>query len=205
MKNISKKIQWLSGLVVLLIAGQVQSAVVMSGSAFFEETTVGAGMPYFSGTLFGEVSGTAGNYTSTFWIDFDNGPNPLTLADITLNAFQLGAAAFGNPGPTSGGSTGGDPIFSSSCNVLGCDAKFSFGGGGLSQGSTSSNFWFTHPELDTTGESISFFITTFLDSGGTSSESANLVLTAVPLPAAIWLFCSGLLGLAHIVRHRERT
>lgn len=204
MKNIMKKFKWVTGLAVLLLAAQAQAAVIMSGSAFFEETNPGASTPYFSGTVYAEISGTAGAYTSTFWIDLDNGPeSTLTLADITLSAWNLGPN-FVNGAATSPGSNGGDPTGSLiNCGAFtGCDALFTFGSGGLAQGSTSNSFWFTNSDLDLAGDSINFGITT-VHQFGTTSASTSLVLTAVPLPAAVWLFGSGLLGLAGFIRRKR--
>ena len=43
----------------------------------------------------------------------------------------------------------------------------------------------------------------FFSNGGSVLEvDVQIIPTAVPVPAAVWLFCSGLLGLAGVSRHR---
>ncbi len=45
----------------------------------------------------------------------------------------------------------------------------------------------------------------FDDFGGLYGEWTNLSLTAVPVPAAVWLFGSGLLGLVGLARRKKRA
>ena len=190
MKNILKKIQWLSGFAILLLSGQLQAATIMTGSASFAESS-----GLYSGTLFADVSGTAGNYTSTFTLNIDAGS--VAVRDITLSSFMLGVDPFNfATGATSGGSDGGDPVFS----LVGTSAKFEFGVPGLPGGATSSSFWFTHAELDLTGDSMLFGLFDFSNNG---ISNVSLTLTAVPVPAAVWLFGSGLLGLASVLRRKQ--
>ena len=216
----------------LLVAGQVQAALVAFGSdgsglpvgQTITEPSGGVSSPGFSGTLFlevfdsaggtfsrtGDVVGTTGgDYTYVFQLvmDADSDGQAALISDITLNAYQLGSGDTGNPagsfgpGPTSGGVLGGgtDPAFS----AFGASAKFTFGG--LAEGATSAAFWFTHPLLDMSsngtvafpvGDGLAFSLST------TVGTSANATLQVIPVPAAVWLFGSGLVGLAGLARRR---
>jgi len=200
MINKAKKTQWVFGLLALLLAGQIQAAVIMTGTTDFFELT-----GLWSGTLSAEISGTAGNYTSTFTIvmDADSDASATLIRDINISSWMLGAAGF-NEGATSGGSIGGDPslvinplpIFIS---PIGNEARFDFTG--LAEGSTSAQFWFNHADLVLTGDSVVFGVSDF---GNFSASGFTLDLIAVPLPATIVLFSSGLFGLASFVRRKKR-
>jgi len=194
MKNISKEIQWLSGFLALLLATQVQAALIMTGSTAFTEAS-----GIFSGTLFAEVSGTAGNYTSTFSLimDPDSDGSSSSIQLVSFSSWLLGAGT--NTGATSGGSTGGDPTLTIFAGSFGNDAEFNFSG--LAEGATSTQFWFNHAELGLTGDSLFFGVRDF---SGNEAGNVLLTLAPIPLPAAVWLFGSGLLGLASIVRRKKR-
>ncbi len=196
MKNITKKIYWVSGLLALLLTGQLQAAGVMTGMTSFAEPN-GA----FAGILSAEVTGTAGNYRSTFTLSMDSdldGSSSL-IRDITLSSWQLGAGT--STGATAGGSTTGDPALTLVSGFFGNDARFDFTG--LAEGTTSSTFWFDFADLDLLGDSIDFGIS---DYNNLVASPFTLTLTPVhpvPLPAALWLFGSGLLGLAGFIRSRK--
>ncbi len=193
MKNIMKQFKWVSGLTVLLFAGQAQAAVIMSGSSTFSEQD-----GIFSGTVFAEITGTAGNYTSMFTLvmDADSDASASIIRDINLSSWQLGAGF--NTGATSGGSAGGDPSLAINAGFFGNDALFTFGG--LAEGATSASFWFDFADLDLAGDSIAFGISSF---DNLSSVNASINLAPIPVPAAVWLFGSGLLGLAGFARRKQ--
>jgi len=74
--------------------------------------------------------------------------------------------------------------------------------GSITPGSWFSNFLATlgDTNLFTQGETLTFPNTNAL---GREYMSANLLIESVPLPPAIWLFCSGLLGLIGIARRKK--
>jgi len=193
MKNVTKKIHWLSGFVAVLFSMQLQAATVMTGSATFAETN-----GLWSGTLFAEVSGTVGNYTSTFNLVMDANTDATSsvIRDITFSSWQLGAGT--SAGATSGGSTGGDPSLALVGGFFGNDARFDFSG--LAEGTSSASFWFDFADLDLTGDSIAMGLSDFSNN---VASPFTLNLTAVPLPAAVWLFGTGLIGLAGLARQKR--
>ncbi len=202
-----------------LFAAQAQAALVAAGDVVFGPPDTGNA---FSGTVYAEifdssggtfsrtgdmVSATTGDYTAVFQVvmDPDAGGDPASLADLSFAAYQLGPGAYGNGGGDTGGAWGGDPVFSASSSFLGYDAVFSFGGGGLAEGATSNAFYFLHTSLDMTGDSI-FVGGSGVYAGGTNSFNVSLTLapvSAVPVPAAAWLFGSGLLGLLGAARRKN--
>jgi len=195
MKNVTKKIHWLSGFVVLLFSMQLQAASVMTGSTAFAETS-----GLWSGTLFADITGTAGNYTATFnmVMDADTNGSSSLIRDINLSSWQLGVGLFGGAGATGGGSIGGDPFYTANKTTFGNDAFFTFTG--LAEGANAASFWFNFESLDLTGDSIAFGISNF---GNSSASPFTLDLVAVPLPAAVWLFGTGLIGLVGFARQKR--
>ena len=73
-------------------------------------------------------------------------------------------------------------------------------------GSTSSNALFGFPTAEVAPESvdssIGILMVFSLTSGDSVSFSSNFTVTAVPAPAALWLFGSGLLGLVAAARRK---
>jgi len=80
----------------------------------------------------------------------------------------------------------------------------------------TNDFWLTFAASPTVGSTITGLMTATLDvetwaaagATGTISAGSNIVgsysvISAVPIPAAVWLFGSGLLGLAGIARRKK--
>lgn len=208
------------------------AALVATGQASFGEPSGGVNKPVFSGTMYAETFDSAGGtfsytggsvgavgsgYTTVMQIVLnpDTGGGLAAVSDVTLSAYQLGSGDYGTPaftfgpGPSGGGTLGGapSPVFS----VLGTSARFTFTGG-ISEGATSAAFYFTHPYLDLSatgtslfplGDAVTFSATTTVAS---SVNSTLHLTTPVPVPAAVWLFGSGLLGLGGAaVRRRKQS
>lgn len=212
-----------------LLSTQAQAAFVAYGSdgsglntgQIISEPSGGVTSPGFSGTLFLEVFDSSGgdvfsrtgdavptvgtDYTYMFQLvlDADTDGEAAFLSDITLNAFQLGTgdANFSNAS-TGGGVLGAGMTFGGNS----ISPKFTFDAGGLAEGNASIAFWFSNPLLDVTaagtttfdiGDAMSFGVTT------TVASSANATMQVVPVPAAVWLFGSGLLGLTGLARRKR--
>lgn len=201
-----------------LFAVQAQSALVATGSAVFSEPSGGVTAPFFSGTLYAEVFdagggtfsrtgdlvGATGGFTTVLQLvtDLDTG-DPVKITDASMAAFMLGPGSFGND-PTGGGSYGGDPTFSTTGLPGFVNALYTFGGGGMAEGASSNAFYFTHPSLDLSGDSMFFNVVAAPPAGGSTSVNSSIVLAAVPVPAAVWLFGSGLIGLTGLARRGRR-
>ena len=75
-------------------------------------------------------------------------------------------------------------------------------------GSTSSSTFFGFPTREAAPESvdttIGILITFSLTSGDSASFTSNFDVVPVPVPAAIWMFGSGLLGLFGVSRRKRR-
>jgi len=215
-----------------LYAAQAQSALVATGGAAYGEPSGGVTSPIFTGGISAQVFDSSGGditsftgeavpvFGSDYTFVFQLVLNPdaeseiASLADITFGTFQLGTGDFGQPAlsftgpPSSGGVLSGDvtPTYSSTTN----SAIYTFGGGWTEPGSTAATatVWFTSPYLDLTssgtsnaplGDQIGAGIGTTV----ASSVDTQMVLTAVPVPAAVWLFGSGLLGLTGLARRKR--
>ncbi len=141
-----------------------------------------------------------------------------SLLDITFGTYQLGTGDTGQPAgsfsftgpPSSGGVLSGDvtPTYSSTTN----SAIYTFGAGWTEPGSTAATatVWFTSPYLDLTSSGTSNVNVPLGDQIGAgiatttpTSVDTQIVLTAVPVPAAVWLFGSGLLGLTGLARRKR--
>jgi len=130
---------------------------------------------------------------------------------IDFSAFMLGPTDFGSPafgqGPTGGGalSTGGtDPVYSHTGGATGATSfKFT---NPVAEGGTSAAFWFTQPNLDITATGTDFFALgdrlTF-SATTTVASSVSADIQVIPLPAAVWLFGSGPLGLAGMAKRKR--
>lgn len=196
----------------------------------FGEPSGGVNTPAFTGTMFlevfdsgggtfsrtgGTVAGTGGDYTYVFQFELDadlgTGDGLAEIAKLDFSAFMLGTGDTGTsgffaPGPTGGGALGGaDPSFS----ITGSSsetATFTFGTA-VAEGSTSAAFWFTHANLDVSAAGTDFVYTigdrlTF-SAQTTVASSVQADIQVVPVPAAVWLFGSGLLGLVGIARRKR--
>jgi len=194
----------------------------------FAEPSGGVDQPVFSGTMYLEVfdsgggtfsrtgeavAGTAGDFTYVFQfaLDADTGGGLAEIARLDFSAFMLGTGDTGTaglftPGPTGGGALGGgDPAFSIT-GGFNQTATFTFGSP-VAEGATSAAFWFTHANLDMSpagtdfvyaiGDRLSFTALT------TTASSVNADIQVVPVPAAVWLFGSGLMGLAGMARRKR--
>ncbi len=74
--------------------------------------------------------------------------------------------------------------------------------------STSSNTYFGFPTRETASESvdstIGVLITFSLTAGDSVAFTSNFDVVPVPVPAAVWLFGSGLLALSGVLRRKRR-
>ncbi len=196
----------------------------------FGEPSGGVTQPGFTGTMYLEVfdSGggtfsrtgdtvmtTGGDYTYVFQFaldaDLGTGDGQAIVDRIDFSAFMLGTGDSGtpafsfSPGPTAGGAfgTSADPAFTGNSTT----ATFTFSSSAaVSEGSTSAAFWFTHPELDVTAGGTTLFALgdrLHFTAETTVASSVNADIQVIPLPAAVWLFGSGLLGLAGMAKRKR--
>jgi len=213
----------------VLLSTQAQAALVGWGSdgsgldvgQVISEPSGGVTSPGFSGTLYLEVFDSAGwdvfsrtgdavptvgtDFTFVFQLvlDADSDGEAAILSDITLNAFQLGTGDFnfGNSS-TGGGALGAGITYAGN----GIAPKFTFDSG-LAEGAASAAFWFSSSLLDMSvngaaafpqgGDAMTFGVTT------TVARGADAIIQVVPVPAAVWLFGSGLLGLTGLARRKR--
>lgn len=202
---------------LVLCAPNAHAALVAQGSAAFGEPSGGVSSPIFGGTLYAEafdagggtfsrtgeaVGATGGDYTIALQVvlNSDAEGEQAFIDTLTVSAFMLGPGDSGDPpwsfGPSStGGGTlggGGDPSFSLS--TFASDYTW---GSAMAEGTSSVGLYFTHPNLDLTGDSVSFSLLTTV----ATSVNATLPLTAVPEPTSLALVV-GVLGLAALRRQR---
>lgn len=220
-------------LVPVLFMSQANAAMVAYGSdgsglnlnvgQIINEPSGGVTSPGFSGTLFlevfdsdggesslasGAIAGTGGDFTYVFQLvmDADGDGETAIISNINFNAFMLGTGDFNLVGSTSGGSFGSSMTYQGNSIT----PSFTFDSG-LGEGAISDVFWFTQPLLDITEtgtSSITFLATNVGDAlvfslGTTVASSANATMQVIPVPAAVWLFGSGFLGLLGFARRRK--
>jgi len=115
-------------------------------------------------------------------------------------------------GATSAGDPGYD-TFSGTLTLGGVDSD------GVFARKTTNDFWLTFGATPVMGSAVTGLVTATLDvetwavvgTTGTVSAGSNMLgsytvvssFSAVPIPAAVWLFGSGLLGLAGIARRKK--
>ena len=193
----------------------------------FGEPSGGVTTPFWTGTMYLEVfdsaggtfsrtgesvAATGGDYTYVFQFELDadlgTGDGLAEIDRIDFSAFMLGSTDYGTPafgqGPTDGGVLtpgGADPVYSATSTT----ARFAFSSA-VAEGSTSVAFWFTQPNLDVTAGGSEIFalgdrLTFTAETTATSSVQADIQV--VPVPAAAWLFGSGLLGLVGMARRKR--
>lgn len=204
-------------LVAALVLGapNAHAALVAQGFAAFGEPSGGVSSPIFGGTLYAEafdtgggtfsrtgeaVATTGGDYTIALQVVLnpDAEGEAAFIDTLTVSAFMLGPGDSGNPpltfGPSStGGGTlggGGDPSFSTGSSTYTWTSA-------MAEGTSSVGLYFTHPNLDLTGDSVFFSLATTV----ATSVNATLPLTAVPEPTSFALV-AGVLGLAALRRRR---
>jgi hypothetical protein len=191
-----KTMQTLLAVTILSVAGAASAATVTNYTASSATTITGA----TSGS--GSASGTAS-------LD-DSGVLTLLLDGTTVTGFTdttNGSTATFN-GTYSGGmftASSGSSVITSCTNngaiIDGCSSPSFAGVGGVStfltlNGSVDGTGGVINITASSNGASIS---TAYTLSGGTP------VTPAVPLPAAAWLFGSGIMGLAGAARRRRNS
>jgi hypothetical protein len=168
------------GAVLLCGLPAVQAAVVTYNFSILGDVSFGDG----SGSAFGLNTGETITATGTF------------TADLGTIGSETGTVAFGSgSGNTMSIDLNGTIFTASDDDRFGAGAKpsLTFSSGSL----TDFDF------LKDPGFSSNFMFFDNLDSSTLFGEwQTNANLTVVPLPAALWLFGSGLLGLVGIVRRR---
>ena len=208
---------------LVLYTPAAHAALVAQGSAAFGEPSGGVASPIFGGTLYAEVfdaaggtfsrtgdavAPTSGDYTVALQVvlNADAEGQQALIDELTVSAFMLGPGALGNPpwsfapSPSGGGALGGgsDPSFAA--GVFPGDAKYTWSTP-MAEGTSSVGLYFTHPNLDLAGDSVSFSLTT------TVATSVNAVLPllapppAVPEPTSLTLV-AGAIGLVALRRRR---
>ena len=118
----------------------------------------------------------------TPWVGFFGlSSNPASAADAALIAFE----------PI--------PAFTGSIELFSCTAEYATCSTSLGVGSTNTVYAKTI-QLPQTPDQLLFKVEL---TGATEKVDLNGNLTAVPVPAAAWLFGSALLGLAGVARRRD--
>jgi hypothetical protein len=160
-------------------------SIVMDASGFF--AAVGAGLAV-SDTLSGSGAVPASNNASFFGVNIPIGPSPFvttTWDTTTIPGSSMGS----NPSGTL-------PLIADTdvnVNVTGAD-EIGMGGSPMIAGpfaGNNANFDFT-----------SIHITTCEDTGTPGGCAGT---APIPVPAAVWLFGSGLMGLVGVARRRKQS
>ena len=148
----------------------------------------------------------SGNYVATI----SNGNNLTTVSDITLSTVQTAGTATADFGTTidfftadgSGGSTANLTAFTP------IDNFFTYGGWQLDLNTliigadSTANFLHLSGTGIVSGNDYQNTNATWSFSAESSTLYSMTVTTAVPVPAAVWLFGSGLIGLLGVARRK---
>jgi len=178
-------------------------------------------LPANAAILSGNVSfdSNTGLYTYSYTLDNTTGPAVIKELSILFDSSQNSVSAPPHSFTTPTGWSFGEAVSGSSAdsplNEFGAFWQW-YGSQALPTGSAMGGFSFTTPFAPVTGSANNYFLWSNSYTGGPSSignggivEWGHIVApnfsapTAVPVPAAVWLFASGLLGLVGVAQRKK--
>jgi hypothetical protein len=172
--------------------------------------------------LSGNVSfdSNTGLYTYNYTLDNTSGPAGIkefsVLYDTSQDKTTTPPLSFTSPSGWSFGEAVSGSSADSPLNEFGAFWQW-YAAEALPSGSTMSGFSFTTSFAPVTGSANNYFLWSNSYTGGPASignggivewghiVAPNFSAAVVPLPAAVWLFGSGLLGLIGVARRRKFT
>jgi hypothetical protein len=201
--------------VLLLLGSMVAEASTITLNA------VNSGWYRQDGSSNGFLSNIAitndGTYNLRNWLGFDlsSVSSPITSATLEVSSHDqndsgqlivwsdvvTSYASLGSSSRSIYNDLGSGVQFSSGVHTAGTINSFSLNAAGLTSLNSATSLWAIGGKHNDSGNAFAFTL------GVISGDHLNLVLEvsdtpSVPLPASVWLFCSGLVGLVGVARRR---
>ena len=190
--NMNKKFtNGLLGLGAMLLAGQVNATTIFSPLVNADGTFENVNFFYLS------------NISTNFTLDLFDAGDLSFSKPLNVNMGNTVSFNPGNPGSSSYTATNDITHHSITISTTtpSSDIKPAFI---LALQDTSSSTWFGDNGVTdvSSGAGTAFFVS-FKNPAGDQIVGVDMTLSQVPVPAAVWLFGSGLLGLVGVARRKE--
>jgi len=195
---------------------QVRLLGVISLAAFANAWPLSANAAILSGDV--SFDSNTGLYTYNYVLDNTSGPAAIKELSVLYDSSQNNASpppvSYTSPAGWSFGEAVSGSSADSPLNEFGAFWQW-YAGQALPTGSTMSGFSFTTSFAPVTGSANNYFLWSNSYTGGPASignggivEWGHIVApdfsaAVVPIPAAVWLFGSGLLGLIGVARRKK--
>lgn len=199
------------------LSGLAKSLFVVALVAFANAYPIMANAAILSGNV--SFDSNTGLYTYSYALDNTSGPAAIkelsVLFDSSQNSVSAPPHSYATPGGWSFGEAVSGRSADSPLNEFGAFWQW-YAGQALPIGSTMGGFSFTTSFAPVTGSANNYFLWSNSYTDGPSAIGNGGILewghivapnfsapTAVPAPATVWLFGSGLMGLVGVARRKK--